>query len=101
MTLIIDLSQQPSLILKEGRKIMAKHSWPGLYEMSETLLIEIDKFLKKNKIGLKEIDRIKVVPSKKSLVSTRIAKAVALGLKIRGDLTKVRDWSPTLVGSPR
>jgi tRNA A37 threonylcarbamoyladenosine modification protein TsaB len=81
MTLIIDISQQPSLILKNGRKIIAQHSWSGLYELSETLLIEIDKFLKRNKVGLKQLDKIKVKPSKQSLVSTRIAKAVALGLK--------------------
>ncbi|OGZ31910.1 MAG: hypothetical protein A3I88_03135 [Candidatus Portnoybacteria bacterium RIFCSPLOWO2_12_FULL_39_9] len=81
MILIIDISGQPVLILKHGKKITDRHSWLGLYELSETLLIEIDKFLKKNKVGLKEIDKIKVRPSKKSLVSTRIAKAVALGLR--------------------
>lgn len=80
MILIIDIFQQPALILKKGRKIMAKHSWPGLYELSETLLIEIDKFLRKNKITLKQIGKIKVKPSQKSLISTRIAKAAALGL---------------------
>ena len=80
MILIIDISQEPALILKKGGKIIAEHSWPGLCQLDETLLIEIDKFLKKNKIGLKDIDKIKVRPSKKSLVSTRITKAVALGL---------------------
>jgi len=53
----------------------------GLYQLSETLLLEIDKFLKKNKVKLKDIKDIKVIPSKKSMVGTRIAKAVALGLK--------------------
>ena len=81
MILIIDISQEPALILKKGGKIIAEHSWPGLYQLDETLLIEIDKFLKKNKIDLKEIKEIKVKPSKKSMVSARIAKAAALGLK--------------------
>ena len=81
MILIIDISQEPALILKKGGKIIADHSWPGLYQLDETLLIEIDKFLKKNKVGLKEIKEIKVKPSKKSMVSARIAKAAALGLK--------------------
>jgi hypothetical protein len=83
MTLIIDLSKkEPSLILKQGQKKIASHQWAGLYQLSETILSEIDKFLKKNKVKLVEIKDIKVVPSKESMVSTRIAKAVALGLKM-------------------
>jgi len=82
MTLIIDLSKkEPSLILKQGRKKITRHQWPGLYQLSETLISEIDRFLKKNKVKLTDIKEIKVVPSKESMVSTRIAKAVALGLK--------------------
>ncbi len=81
MNLIIDLSKKElTLVLKKGARKIAGHSWTGLYQVSETLIEEIDKFLKKNKIALKDIDEIKVNPSKKSLVSTRIAKAVALGL---------------------
>ncbi|NQV00946.1 MAG: hypothetical protein HQ537_02410 [Parcubacteria group bacterium] len=83
MILIIDLSKkEPCLILKQGNKKIANHEWTGLYQLSETLILEIDKFLKKNKIKLDNIKEIKVVPSKESMVSTRIAKAVALGLKI-------------------
>lgn len=83
MILIIDLSKkEPSLILRQGQKKIASHQWAGLYQLSETLILEIDKFLKKNKVKLTEIKEIKVVPSKESMVSTRIAKAVALGLKI-------------------
>ena len=83
MILIIDLSKkEPSLILKQGQKKIASHQWAGLYQLSETLLSEIDKFLKKNKVKLIDIKEIKVVPSKESLISTRIAKAVALGLKM-------------------
>lgn len=82
MILIIDLSnQKPALILKQGQKETASHQWAGLYQLSETLLPQIDKFFKKNKIKLADIKNIKVIPSKESLVSTRIAKAVALGLK--------------------
>ncbi|MBU1177563.1 hypothetical protein KKH96_03930 [Patescibacteria group bacterium] len=82
MNLIIDLSHEPCLILKQGKKEIASHQWAGLYQLSETLLLEIDKFLKKNKIKLEDIKEIKVIPSKDSMVSTRIAKAVALGLKV-------------------
>ncbi len=83
MNLIIDLSkEEPCLVLKQDNKKIESYCWKGLYQLSETLILEIDKFLKKNKIKLKDIKEIKVVPSKKSMVSTRIAKAVALGLKI-------------------
>jgi len=82
MTLIIDLSKkEPSLVLKQYQKKIASHQWSGLYQLSETLLPEIDKFLKKNKVELMDIREVKVTPSKESLISTRIAKAVALGLK--------------------
>jgi len=73
--MIIDLSDQPTLILGEK-----KHTWDGLYQLSETLLLEIDKFLKKNKIKLEEIEEIKIIPSEQSIVSTRIAEAVAMAL---------------------
>lgn len=83
MILIIDLSKEPRLILKQGQKTIAQHQWLGLYQLSETLIKEIDNFLKNHKIKLEQIKEIKVVPSKQSLVSTRIAKAVALGLKTK------------------
>jgi len=82
MNLIIDLSQNPCLILKQDNKEISSHKWDGFYQLGETLLLEIDKILKKNKIKLKDLKEIKVIPSKKSIVSTRIAKVVALGLKV-------------------
>jgi len=83
MILTIDLSKkEPKLVLKEDRKEIASQQWPGLYQLSETILPEIDKLLKKNKVKLADLKEIKVIPSKESLVSTRIAKAVALGLKV-------------------
>ena len=84
MILVIDLSgKQIKLILKQGNKEIANHKWVGLFQLSETLILEIDKFLKKNKIKLENINKIKVIDSKESMVSTRIAKAVALGLKVK------------------
>jgi len=83
MLLIIDLSREPRLILKQGKKQIASRQWAGLYKLSETLLKKIDGFLKKNKVKLEEIEKIKVIPSKESIVSTRIAKAAALGLKFK------------------
>jgi len=83
MILIIDLSNESCLVLKRGRKKIAGHCWAGLYQLSETLVKKIGQFLEKNKVGLEQIDRIKVVPSQKSIISDRIAKAVALGLKFK------------------
>lgn len=84
MDLIIDLSKkQPCLFLKRGNKKIYSHQWDGLYQLSETLISKIDKLLKKNSLKLKDIKEIKVVPSKQSLVSTRIAEAAALGLKMK------------------
>ena len=83
MNLIIDLSKKDvELILKEKNKKIASHYWTGLYQLSETLLLEIDKFLNKSKIELDDIKKIEVIPSKESMVSTKIAKAIALGLKV-------------------
>ncbi len=83
MNLIIDLSKkEPCLVLKQGNKEIVRHCWAGLYQLSETLILEIDKFLKKSKIKLDDIKKIKVIPSKESIVSNRIAKAIALGLKV-------------------
>ncbi|OPL12050.1 MAG: hypothetical protein AVO34_02240 [Firmicutes bacterium ML8_F2] len=69
------------MILKQGNKKIASHQWSGLYQLSETLIPEIDKFFKKGKIKLTDLKGIKVIPSKESMVSTRIAKAIALGLR--------------------
>ncbi|MFH1611946.1 MAG: hypothetical protein ABH887_01640 [bacterium] len=80
MILTIDISSKPKLVLtKEGKEI-SYHQWDGLYQLSETLLIEIDKFLKKNQVDLAQIKKIDVVPSEESIVSTRIAKATVLAL---------------------
>ncbi len=81
MTLIIDLLKEPKLVLKKDKKEIDSFEWEGLYQLSETLLLNIERFLKKNKVKLEEIKNIKVIESRKSMVSNRIAKAVALGLK--------------------
>lgn len=84
MKLIIDLSQEkPCLVLKNKRRKEISHRWDGLSLLSETIFGEIDKMLKKNGLVLADIEKVEVIPSKKSLVSTRIAKAVALGLKMK------------------
>ena len=86
MILIIDLSgKEIELILEKDKKILDSFEWEGLYQLSETLLLNIDKLLKKNKVKLNEIKDIKIIESTDSIISTRIAKAVALGLKVKLD----------------
>lgn len=81
MTLIIDLSKkEPRLVLAVPGKKEISRQWDGLYQLSETLLLELDKFLKENNITLAQIKKIDVVPSEASIVSTRIAQATALAL---------------------
>ncbi len=85
MVLVVDLSKsKPTLILKEEQKEIAQCQWEGLYYLSETLVPAIDRFLKENKVDLKQVEDVRVVPNKNSLISTRIAKAVALGLGFEG-----------------
>jgi len=82
-SLTIDLSagKKVVLLLKQGREVISRFQWTGLYKLSETLLPEIDKLLKKNKIKLTHIKEIEVKASQESMVGTRIAKVIALGLK--------------------
>ena len=61
MTLIIDLLKEPKLVLKKDKKEIDSFEWEGLYQLSETLLLNIERFLKKNKVKLEEIKNIKVI----------------------------------------
>ena len=85
MELIIDISRpkNPCLILKQAQKAVFKHAWHDDFKLSETLIGEIDKMLKKNKTKIQDIKKIQVIDSSDSIVSTRIARAVALGLKAK------------------
>ena len=82
MILIIDLSEKkPKLVLKD-KKIVDSFQWDGLFQLSETLLGNIDKFLKKNRLKLKDLDDFRVIEGNHSLISNRIARATVLGLKV-------------------
>jgi tRNA A37 threonylcarbamoyladenosine modification protein TsaB len=66
------------LSIKSGRKTIAEHSWVGEYSLSERLLLEIDKLLKKNKIPKHKIKKIVPKISKTSgATSSRIVQTVA------------------------
>jgi len=84
MNLIIDLSQDnPRLALEENSKTIGKCQWDGIYQLSETILSELDKLLAAHGYTKKNIGEVKIVPSEKSMAGTRIAQAIALGLKTK------------------
>lgn len=90
MNLVIDLSQKGVLlILKQSGKEIARRNWGDHLKLEQDLVKEIDKMLRKNKLTLGDVKAIKVIPSKESLVSTRIAKATVLGLKV--EVTPFKD----------
>lgn len=67
-----------SLSLKDGRKVVDFLLWNDETNMSERLLVEIDKMLKKNRIKKEEVGKMTVksdIPVGYSTV--RIAKTVA------------------------
>jgi tRNA A37 threonylcarbamoyladenosine modification protein TsaB len=83
MKLVIDISQEPKLILEDKGQVKSTDSWPLLNQLAETLLIHIDKLLQKSKIKLEDIEQIEVIPSPISQASTKIAEATAKALKLR------------------
>ena len=66
------------LVLQDGKLILDTHKFPDEYHLSEELLPEIDKLLKKNKLTPADIKKITVKSDLGDNFTTcRIAKAVA------------------------
>ncbi len=66
------------LYLINGKKIISRSVWVEKNNMSQKLLPEIDKIIKKNKLKSSDVKRMKVksdIPA--GFTTTRIAKAVA------------------------
>lgn len=78
MTLLISINQrQISVVLKEGKKEMDKIKWQDENRISKTLLSQIDKLLKRNKIELRDLEKIETQFNEAGYTTKRIAKAVA------------------------
>lgn len=79
MNLTISLDgNDVKLILKDGRKIVDVFSWSGEYTLSEQLLPNIDKLLRKNKVSRNDVEKATTKISKTSgVTSTRIVQTVA------------------------
>ena len=84
MQIIIDVTtENPQLILKQGRKIINQHTWFGILDLAEKLLPAIDQFLCANKIKLTDIKKFRVKTSPKFLTTSNIAKTTATILNWR------------------
>jgi tRNA A37 threonylcarbamoyladenosine modification protein TsaB len=66
------------LVLQKGKLILDTHKFPDEFHLSEELLPEIDKLIKKNKLEPRDIKKITVKSDLGDNFTTcRIAKAVA------------------------
>ncbi len=66
------------LILQKGKQVLDARKFPDEYHLSEELLPEIDKLIKKNKLEPKDIEKITAQSDLGDNFTTcRIAKAVA------------------------
>lgn len=69
--------RQVELILKDKKSVLDRIGFKGEYQLSERLLPEIDKLLKRNKLKKEDIKNIKSETTiGKSFTTYRIAKTV-------------------------
>jgi len=66
------------LALKERKNILDEMSWEIDHNLSQNLLVNIDKFLKKNKISVSKLEKTKLQSDiAENFTTFRIVKAVA------------------------
>jgi hypothetical protein len=79
MNIILEIKENEiSLLLKDKKRVVDEISWKERLDLSEKLLVIVDKILSKNKLKTQDIDKM-VVKSDISdnLTTVRIAKTVA------------------------
>lgn len=81
MNLLIDTTEGERIVLGlvEKKKIVAKHE-RRVFQISENLLPEIGKFLKRHRVSLKSLAKILVNPGPGGFSSTRTGVATANAL---------------------
>lgn len=79
MIIIIKIKNRAvELILKKNKQVLGIHKFPDEYHLSEELLPEIDKLIKKNKLVPADIKKITVKSDLgENFTTQRIACAVA------------------------
>ena len=81
MFLVLDFTQSPQLAIFDNDKFTGKELKTKKY-LSEILIIEIDKFLKKTKTNIKKIKSICIVTGPGSFTGIRTALTYAKSLKL-------------------
>jgi len=88
MFLFIDTTEDEIILaLFEENKILRQMTEKARYRQSELLLIEIDNFLRKNKVSLDSLKGIIVVKGPGSFTGTRIGVATANALAFALDIS--------------
>ena len=82
MNLLIQIKDKNiSIMLKKNGKIVDEFSFPDEHNLTEKLLPEIDKLLKKNKLDIKDIEKTSLKSDMDDYFTTqRIAKTVVNSL---------------------
>jgi tRNA A37 threonylcarbamoyladenosine modification protein TsaB len=79
MKLELYLTQEKAtLYLKDGKKIIDRMEWPEKNNLSQKLLLEVDRIIRKNRLKKKDIKKIEIksdIPV--GYTTTRIAETVA------------------------
>lgn len=66
------------LILQKNKQVLGRYKFPDEFHLSEELLPEIDKLLKKNKLASADVKKITVKSDLgENFTTCRIAKSVA------------------------
>jgi len=82
MYLVIDVTtENPQLILYQSKKMIATYSWSGISDLSEKLLVEIDKFLAVNKITLAHVKKLWAKTNPRFMMTSNIVKTTVSILK--------------------
>lgn len=65
------------IALNKGKKVIDETAFPDEHNLMEKLLPEIDQLLERNKLGITDVARAKVISdTSDSFTTTRIAKAI-------------------------
>ncbi|KKR21470.1 MAG: Glycoprotease family protein [Parcubacteria group bacterium GW2011_GWE2_39_37] len=108
MILFIDTIAGDNIILalKKGKDVLARKEFEARRQQAEKLLPEIDKLLKKQRLTLKDIEKIEINNSGGSFTSLRIgvvtanALAYAIGVPIAGVAGKTKKTKGIQIVAP-
>ncbi|HHX58655.1 MAG TPA: hypothetical protein GX706_02725 [Candidatus Moranbacteria bacterium] len=65
------------LVLRENEELTGRVSWDDQNNISNKLLVEIDKLLKKNNLKVQDLKKVFTSSNQKSYTASRIARVTA------------------------